>query len=288
MMRRSAVLAMAAAACGRAGTDGSKIALRYHPPAGAVYHYALEQSTQVTMRSGPLTGMGQQQLKMRMHFTQTIQGPAANGSGTEVEVVFDSTTMEMPGVPSDAAERELARMRGLRSTVVFDERAQIVSTNFAAQPGMTPAMANQMGAGIKAMTFAFPEQPIGPGDSWTVTTELPLGQVPGTNASGAGPARTTLTVRGIRVAEADTSVLLDIKTQFPSGPIELTFAGQRATLKMSGELAGNQQFSLSRGAVVNATLKGAMTMNITAAALGSQAMVMLSETENTLRLLDGK
>jgi hypothetical protein len=253
-----------------------------------VYHYALEQNTQVTMRSGPLTGMGKQQLKMRMHFTQTIKGPAANGSGTEVAVVFDSTTLEMPGVPSDAAERELARMRGLRSTVVFDELAQIVSTDFAAQPGMTPAMANQMGAGIKAMAFAFPEQPVGRGDSWTVTTELPLGQLPGTNASGAGPARTTLTVREIRVEEADTSLLLDIKTRFPSGPIELTFAGQRATLKISGELAGNQQFSVSRGAVVNATLKGAMTMTITAAALGSQGMAMLSETENTLRLMDGR
>jgi len=253
-----------------------------------VYHYALEQTTQVTMRSGPLAGMGQQQLQMRMYFTQTITGPAAGGSGTEVLVVFDSTTLEMPGVRGDAVERELAKMRGLRSTVVFDARAQIVRTDFGEQPGVTPAMANQMGAGIKAMTFTFPEQPVGRGDSWTVTSELPLGQLPGTDASGAGPARTTLTVREIRVEGADTSVLLDITTRFPSEPIQLHFAGQLATLTMSGELAGDQQFSLSRGAVIHATLKGAMTMNVTAAALGSQAMVMLSETENTLRLMDGK
>jgi hypothetical protein len=258
-----------------------------------VYHYALEQSTKVTMLSGPLTGMGEQQLTMRMQFTQTIKGPAADGGGTEVQVVFDSTMMEMPGVPSDAAARELAKLRGLSSIVVFDARAQVVRSDFAAQPGVTPEMANQMAAGIKAMTFAFPEQPVGRGDSWTVSTELPLGQVPGADASSAGPARTTLTVREIRATPTDTSVFLDIKTTFPTGPIQLTLGGlgglgQRATLKISGALAGGQEFSLTRGAVVNGTLKGAMTMNITGAMLGSRAMAMLSETGSAIRLMDAK
>lgn len=280
--RRVIVPLLIVTAC---GGGGPKIALRYHPPAGAVYHYALEQGTQVTMRSGPLRGMGQQQLKMRMHFTQTIKGPAAVGGGIAVEVVFDSTTMEMPGVASDSAERELAKMRGLRSTVVFDERAQIVRSDFAAQPGVTPELANQMGAGIKAMTFAFPEQPVGRGDSWTVSTELPLGQVPGADASSAGPARTTLTVREIRTTPSDTSVFLNVKTTFPTGPIRLGLGG---TLKISGALAGDQQFSLTRGAVVNGTLKGAMTMNITAAMLGSRAMEMSSEIESAIRLVDAK
>ena len=289
MIRRPIVLApLAVAACGR---GGPKIPLRYHPPAGAVYHYALEQSTKVTMRSGPLTGMGQQQLTMRMHFTQTIKGPTADGGGTEVQVVFDSTTVEMPGVPNDAAEREFAKMRGLRSTVVFDERARIVRSDFATQPGLTPEMANQMGAGIKAMTFAFPEQPVGRGDSWTISTELPLGQVPGADASSAGPARTTLTVREIRATPADTSVFLNIKTTFPTGPIQLALGalgglGQRARLKLSGALAGDQQFSLTRGSVVNGTVKGTITMNITAVMLGSRAMAMSSETESAIRLVD--
>ena len=291
MIRRPVVLApLVVAACGRGGPT---IPLRYHPPAGAVYHYALEQNTKVTMRSGPLTGMGQQQLTMRMHFTQTIKGPTADGAGTEVQVVFDSTTMDMPGVPSDAAERELAQMRGLRSTVVFDERARLVRSDFEAQPGVTPEMANQMGAGIKAMTFAFPEQPVGRGDSWTVSTELPLGQVPGADASSAGPAHTTLTVREIRATAADTSVFLSIKTIFPTGPIKLALGGlgglgPGATLKLSGALAGDQQFSLTRGAVVNGTVKGAITMDITAAMLGSRAMAMSSETESVIRLVDAK
>lgn len=285
MSHRRVVLAvMAVASC---GGGGSTIAIRYHPPAGAVYHYALEQETQVTLRSGPLTGLGKQQLSMRMHFTQMIKGPATGG-GTEVEVIFDSTTMELPGVPADAMERELDKMRGLRSTVVFDERAQILRTDFARRQNATPEMRNQMAAGIKAMTFAFPEQPVGPGDSWTVSTELPIGELPGTDASQAGAARTTLTVREIHAAGPDTSVVLDIRTEFPAGPVQLTIAGQQATMTMSGELTGNQRFSVTRGAVTEATLKGAMTMNVTVAMFGAQKMVMMSETENALRLVDAK
>ena len=267
--------------------SGKKVALRYHPPAGAVYHYTLEQNTKITVHSGPLAGMGQQQMTMRMHFTQTVKGPAAAG-GTEVQVVFDSTTMEMPGVPSDAIAAQLARMRGLRSIVVFDDRAQILRTDFAAGQNVPPGMANQMAAGIKAMTFGFPERPVGRGDSWIMTTELPLGQIPGANASQAGPARTTLTVREIRMLGSDTSVIIDIKTAFPTGPIQLTFAGQRATLKLAGQLAGDQEFSLSRGAVVGGVMKGLMTMNISAPAMGMAAMEMATDTQNSIRLVDAK
>jgi hypothetical protein len=283
---RVVLAVLAVASC---GDGGSKIAIRYHPPAGAVYHYALEQKTQVTLRSGPLTGLGKQQLNMRMHFTQVIKGPATGVVGnTEVEVTFDSTSMEMPGVPADAMERELAKMRGLRSTVVFDERAQIVRTDFGQHQDATPEMRNQMAAGIKAMTFAFPEQPVGRGDSWSVNTELPIGELPGNDASQAGAARTTLTVREIHAEGADTTVVLDIKTEFPTGPVRLTIAGQQGTMTMSGALTGNQRFSVTRGAVTEATLKGAMTMNVTIAMFGAQKMVMMSETENALRLVDAK
>jgi hypothetical protein len=266
---------------------GQKIALRYHPPAGAVYHYALEQNTKISVHSGPLAGMGRQEMTMRMHFTQTVKGPATGG-GTEVQVVFDSTSMEMPGVPADAVTAQLARMRGLRSTVVFDDRAQILHTDFDGGQNMPPGMANQLAAGIKAMTFGFPEKPVGQGDSWTMTTELPLGQIPGANASQAGPARTTLTVREIRVMGSDTSVFLDIKTAFPSGPIQLTFGGQQATLKLAGQLAGDQEFSLLRGAVMGGTMRGSMTMNISAPALGMGAMEMATDTQNSIRMVDNK
>jgi len=160
----------------------------------------------------------------------------------------------------------------------------VVRTNFAAAPGVPPEMTAQMAAGVKTMTFAFPEQPVGQGDSWTVATELPMGQLPGASASRPGTALTTLTVKEIRIAGGDTTVVLDVKTTFPPDPIQLDVAGQRATLRLTGTMAGSQQYSLTRGTVVEGTLKGTMKMNITGGALGQQGMDMSSDAETTLRL----
>jgi len=278
--RHASVLVLAVAAC---GGGGPKVALRYHPPAGAVYHYALEQRTQVSIQSGPLAAMGKQQLFMRMHFTQTVKGPT--DGGTEVEVVFESMTMEMPGVSPDVVARELAKLNGLRSTVVYDERGKVVRSTFAPAPGVPPELRKEMATGVQAMTFGFPDKPVGQGDSWTMTTELPLPQLPGTNTSPAGPAKTTLTVREIRVAGSDTSVVLDIKTAFPSGPIQVSSRGQAGTLKLEGELAGHQQFSISQGAILDGTIKGSTKMHMTNAMLGAKGMDMLTDTESSIFLL---
>lgn len=275
----AAVLVLAA--CGERAT-GPKITLRYHPPAGAVYRYTLEQHNAMAMQGGPLAGMGKQELVMRIHFTQAVKGPVPGG--VEVQVTFDSTQMEAPGVPPEMMARELARLRGLRSTVLFDERGQVVRTDFVPAPGVPPEMTAQMAAGVKTMSFAFPLEPVGQGDSWTVATELPMGQLPGASASRSGTARTTLTVKEIRIAGSDTTVVLDVKTTFPNDPIQLDVGGQRATLRLSGTMLGGQEYSLTRGTVVAGTLKGTMKMNITGGSVGRQGMDMTSDAETTLRL----
>jgi hypothetical protein len=249
-----------------------------------VYHYGLEQRTKISIQSGPLAAMGNQQLFLRMHFTQTVKGPASGG-GTEVDVMFESMEMEVPGVSPDVIARELAKLNGLRSTVVYDEKGQIIRNTFASAPGLPPEMMKQMTASIKSLTFGFPDHPVGRGDSWTVTTELPLTQVPGANASEAGPTRTTLRVREVRISGADTTVVLDIKTAYPSGPIHLNFSGQQGTLKLDGKLTGHQLFSISRGAILDGTIKGATTMHVTAAMLGTKAMEMVTDTESSIFLL---
>ena len=158
--RHALVLVLAVAAC---GGGGPKVALRYHPPAGAVYHYALEQRTEVGIASGPLAAMGKQRLFMRVHFTQTVRGPTTGG--TEVGVVFESIEMEMPGVSPDLIARELAKMKGLRSTTVYDESGKIVRSNFEQAPGVPPDLTKEMSTGVQAMTFGFPDHPVGKGDS---------------------------------------------------------------------------------------------------------------------------
>ncbi len=154
------------------------------------------------------------------------------------------------------------------------------------KPGVAPELSSQLAVGLKAMVFPLPEEPVGPGDSWTVATELPVGQLPGASRSGA--SRTKLTVREIRVAGSDTTVLLDVETTFPTDPIALTVGGQPATVRLSGSLAGDQVFSLSRGVVMSGTIKGTMKMNVSSAALGRQGMVLSSENQTSLKLADAR
>ena len=280
--RHVVAISLTVAAC---GGGGPKVALLFHPPAGAVYHYALEQRTLISIESGPLAAMGKQRLFMRVHFTQTVKGPTEGG--TEVDVVFESIEMEIPGVSPAVIARELAKMNGMRSTLVYSETGKIVRSHFEPTLGTPAELTRQMSSGVTAMTFGFPDHPVGKGDSWTFTTELPLPQVPGggTNASQAGPAISTLTVRDIRITGADTAVVVDIKTAFPTGPIPISSGGQSGTIKLEGDLAGHQQFSISRGAILDGTVKGNTKLHLASAIFGSKGMDMATDIETSIFLL---
>ena len=63
----------------RGGSSGPKVTLRYHPPAGAAYHYALDQQNTMQIEAGPMSGMPAQAFRMRMFYTQMVTGPAQGG-----------------------------------------------------------------------------------------------------------------------------------------------------------------------------------------------------------------
>lgn len=273
-------LILAVASC---GGGGPKVALRYRPPAGAVYHLGVEQRTTVSADSGPLAKMGKAQVLMRVYFTQTVKGPASGG--TEVEVLFESMTMEIPGIRSDVIGSALAGLQGMKGTMVVDERGKVLRSRFAPGRGVSPDITQRLADGVTSMAFEFPEHPVGRGDSWTVTTDLPLDQVPGISASTTEVARTTLTVREFRVNGADTSVVIDIKTEFPTDPIRLASAEESGSITLEGGITGHQLFSLSRGVVTDANLKGTAKMRFAGGSVGSPGMSMRTETENSIVLL---
>jgi len=277
---RALLLVLLVAACQQ--DAGPKIALRYHPPTGAVYRYALEQTTRLDMpeASGPLAGVSRQGMRLRIYSTQTIQGPV-DGGGIEVQIVMDSASLVMPNVDMS---RQLAQLRGSRSTAVFDDRFHVLRSDVSALHAAPPEVANQMAAVLNGLAYAFPAQPVGPGDSWTLSTKLPIEQFGGVDASKAGNAQTTLTVREIQVQDADTSVVLDIKTAFPTGPVELAVAGQRGSMTLSGEMTGHQTYSISRGTVVDATISGETTITMTIPTLGIREMALNTVTSSTLQL----
>lgn len=261
----------AALACG--GGAGQKIALRYHPPAGASQQFAIDQATRMRFEGGPMAEMGEQHMTMRMFVTHAVTGPVEGGTG--VTVTFDSMQIESSMMPQGAADDALRRVRGLRGDLVLDERMRVVRASFANVPGAPAGMSRQLSGSVKGASFSvpFPQQAVGVGDKWTETTEVPLGELPG----NPGPIKATTEVRvlEIRTQDGDTVVVLDVTTTMPADPITIRAEGEEATITFAGTLAGDQEFSLARGAAISGTMGGEVRMTMESPRLaGGMTMVM--------------
>jgi hypothetical protein len=281
---RSLVLAAAACAalagCRGGGGGGPKITLRYHPPAGAAYHYALEQHNSMKIEGGAMGGMPEQSLTMHMYYTQLVGGPTQGG--TAVTVTFDSTALESSSMGTGAMQPALDRMRGMKSALVYDDRMHVLSAVFSGISGEASPVTDQMGKNLKAMVFPFPEGPVGVGDSWTAENELPLGVQ--LNASAPIKSKTKLTVKEIQVAGADTSVRLAVETTFPDEPITLNQQGRQIRMKLSGSLTGEQVYSVTRSAQLRGTIGGAMRFNVKGGSAAPQEMTVAVTQQTSLRL----
>jgi len=272
----------------RGGASGAKITLRYHPPTGAAYHYSLDQQNAMRIVGGPMSALPEQTFRMRMYYTQVVKGPAQGG--VAVTVTFDSTSLDAPGMGPGAMRPALDRMRGMRSDVVYDDRMHVLSAAFTGLTGAPSPVTEQLGSSMKSMAFPLPEGPVGVGDSWVAEHELPLGH-PALNASGPLKSRTKITVKEIQIAGADTSVLLGIETSFPEAPITLMQRGeggarQTGTLRLSGNLSGEQLYSLQRSAQVRAMMGGTITMKT--GTTGQPEMTMAMTQQTSLQLTEAK
>ncbi|MGH7568361.1 MAG: hypothetical protein ACREL9_05210 [Gemmatimonadales bacterium] len=284
--RAAAFIAGTLLGCGGAGGRSGapdRITLRFHPPAGAAYPYELEQQITIKGESGPVAGMGEQKITMRIFLTQAVTGPTEGGVG--VTVTFDSTSMESPSGPAGMMDAQLRRLRGMTGQFVYDDRMRVVRADFDPPPGMNAPMTQQIGNAARGMSFPLPAGPVGRGDTWSDRIELPVSEIPGT--SGPIAATTTITLQEIQVADADTTVRLSIDTKLPEDPIPLIFQGQRITMRVSGSMAGEQVFSVGRGAVVRGTMRGTMRFRLSGGVLGSQEMAMSMDQQVTIRLGGG-
>ena len=261
----------------RRGT-GAKVTLRYRPPAGAEYHYALEQRTSWTMEgaAGPVPG---QDITLRIHYTQTVGGPTAGG--TAVTVSYDSVTM-LPGGYAPA----LDRMRGLKSRVVFDERGRVVSAALAGVDGEPSPLADQLERSMKGTALPLPDAPVGGGDSWTADPET----TPAAGVGAAIPMRTRFTVKEIQATGPDTTVVVGVESTFPGDPVSVkeTSRGvaENHTVRVTGALTGERVYSLSRGIPLRSTMGGSMRVEDRGVA-GEPQVTTLSR-QFSLQLTGGK
>jgi len=278
-MHRIASLAFAVAAVGCKGSERpptpitTKITLRYHPPAGAVYRYAMDQTALFGSDSGVDT-MGLNGL--RVAFTQTVG--TAGTDGVPITFTFDSTTVDSPMLNPDAARQVVDKLKSTRFTTTYDDHLRPRAD--AQLPGLSPLVRDQLQAALQVAAPALPDQPVGIGDSWTNDMQLPV--------SGLGSpitVHTRLTVKDISVSRGDTIVRFNVETALPAEPMRLSFAGQQFTIALKGAITGEQTLSLTRGAVVSAALGGTMHVGVSGGPLGASGMKVRVQQQGTLKLV---
>lgn len=272
----------AVTACGGGGDAGQRFMLRYHPPAGALFQYEIEQEMRMAFAGGGVLGAlaglgGNAQFKVHMFITQTVGDSV--GSSVQITTLFDSATFESPTIPRAAMDDALHRVRGVRTAMVFDDRMQVVRAE-SQVPGQ-PAVPQQFSSGLRAMTFTLPEEPVKTGDQWTVDNELPMGDVPGLNRPIVG--HTTLTILDVHAVGPDTTIRVGFETTFPREPIEMDVEGKHVTFTFSGSLKGEQEFSMLLGTTLGGTSDGTVNMTINAGSVGATASMSIGQ-RTTVRL----
>ncbi len=281
-MHRIALLSCAVVVVGCKGAERAptpittKITLRYHPPAGAVYRYLMDQTSSFGPDSGADTGGVN---TMRIAFMQTVGTPDADG--VPVTFTFDSTRIESPMLNPEAARQAAERLNGFHLTTVYDDHLRPVHNDVSSLSGLSPLVRDQLQVGFRAAALALPEQPVGPGDSWTNETELPVGAIGGAPLT----VHTKVTVREISVSSGDTTVRLGVETALPPEPMRFSFGGQQFTVALKGAISGEQLLSLTRGAVVNAVLGGTMHVAVSGGFFGAQGMKVRLQQQGTLKLV---
>ena len=268
-MRAVRVLAVAGlgvmAACG----DRPTINLRYAPAAGSSFRYMLEQDLEMHLEGDTAGSKVQQALGIRIHFVQTVQGPAEGG--TEVHLRVDTVWMSSPEIPREVMQNAGRMLQGLTTAIVFDTRMRAVSQRVADPGGASERDAAMVSSSLRGASVPLPEGPVRIGESWTVEMPAPSGQVPGLTQPLM--LKTRLKLQGLRVEGTDTIVTMKYETAFPREPIPISLDGP-GTLEIVGTLTGEQVYSMGRHALVNSTMGGSVRTTTKGAGLGENVVVV--------------
>ncbi len=255
-----------------------KILLRYHPPTGATYAYQLDQ----TSRIGPdtMASDSTNQNVLHLAFRQSI-GVVTPESVT-VTATLDSARVSSPMLSPAAARDAAQQLQGVRLTALFDQQQRLIREDWAGIRRLPGVVGDQLQLVFRAAAVTLPDRPVGSGDSWTNTVELPFGQM-----AGGAPltATTRVSVQDLRVVAGDTIARLIVATGVPDRPMRFSFGGQSISVRLMGTITGDQTFSVTRGALVDANLGGTILVRVNGGVFGPQGLTMRVDQQGAMRLV---
>lgn len=255
-----------------------KILLRYHPPAGATYAYRLDQTSRIGPDSAAADSSNQNVLHLAFHQTIGVVTP----DSVAVTATLDSARVSSPMLSPAAARDAAQRLQGVQLKALVDQQQRVIRDDWSGIRRLPGVVGDQLQLVFRAAALALPDQPVGSGDSWTNNIELPFGQV-----AGGAPltAKTRISVEDLRVVRGDTIARLIVATGVPDRPMRFSFGGQSITVQLMGTITGNQTFSVTRGALVDANLGGTILVRVRGGMFGPQGMTMRVDQQGAMQLV---
>ena len=254
-----------------------KVVLRHRPRRDAVHHYVL--TMRYSRDDAPIVAsVARTDQVWTIYYTQLGRFIDRRGAGSEVSLQIDSAQLQPSG-----ADPDLSPMNGATILVFLDGRGQLQRTEPDTFPGLTHDMVLRLRAIAAAVAPWFPEEPVEPGDAWTVTTPAPLEVL---EMSGQDSSRLQLhaTLKALQKTVNDRIADVEINGQLPTGETRVTTSLGALPARLSGTMIGRYRFSLPRSVMILEELSVTLSLVTDAPMVGRDTVLSRLVTQTTIRL----
>src|SRR6267154_3325872 len=246
-----------------------KVALRQRPRRDAVHHYVL------TMRhsrdDAPIVAsVARTDQVWTIYYTQLVRFTDRRGAGSEVSIQIDSAP-------------DLSPMNGATILAFLDGRGQLERTEPDTFPGLTHDMVLRLRAIAAAVAPWFPEEPVEPGDAWTVATPAPL-EVLEMSGQDSSTLQLHATLNALQKTVNDQIADVGIDGQLPAIETRVPTSLGALAARSSGTMIGRYRFSLPRGVMIFEELSVTMTLVTAHPMVGRDTVLSRLVTQTTIRL----
>ena len=254
-----------------------KVALRHRPRRDAVHHYVL--TMRYSRDDAPIVAsVARTDQVWTIYYTQLGRFIDRRGAGSEVSLQIDSAQLQPSG-----ADPDLSPMNGATILVFLDGRGQLQRTEPDTFPGLTHDMVLRLRAIAAAVAPWFPEEPVEPGDAWTVTTPAPL-EVLEMSGQDSSKLQLHATLNALQKSVNDWIADVGINGQLPTDETRVTTSLGALPARLSGTMIGRYTFSLPRSVMVFEELSVRLTLVTDAPMVGRDTVLSRLVTQTTIRL----
>lgn len=218
--------------------------LRYDIPVGTTQIVTMRTYSNIGQRSGDQVLSGG---SPNTTFTMSATVSSVTDVGDlVVDVVYDDVRATDDGSPTfEDYEEAIKPIEGLTASITMTPRGEVVDSTFGVPEGLdaVPAqVVEQLTSQARQLTSPLPEEAVGEGARWTVTTEV--------EASGFTlDQTTTFTLERVRGSKISVSFEQEQRADRQTARLPGT-TGKTTLLSSEGEGRGESQFDLERAPMV--------------------------------------